>query len=43
MEEKKPNLHDKKRLVVVAFCVFCFFSFLICQFFKIQIQGDIRY
>lgn len=32
-----PQLKDKQRLVVIAFFVFCLFSFLIGQFFKTQL------
>lgn len=35
------RLQDKKKLVFIAFVIFCLFSFLVLQFFKIQVlEGD---
>ena len=40
-KDKKCKLSDKRRLVVMAFFVFCMLSFLLFQFFKLQIlEGD---
>lgn len=42
VDQSQPvRLQDKKKLVFLAFCVFCLFSFLILQFFKIQVlEGE---
>lgn len=41
-EKKNPcQLSDKRRLVVMAFSIFCMLSFLLFQFFKLQIlEGE---